>query len=64
MNTIEIVRSIDAEIARLRQARQLLAGEIPAAKRKPSLVKRVISPEGRARIAAAQKARWKKLKAA
>jgi len=71
--TIEVVLSqIDAEISRLEQARALLSGEVQ--KRKPgrpkgavapiATKKRKMSPEGRARIAAAVKARWAKQKKA
>ena len=56
-----ILKSIDAEIARLQQARGLLvkAGTAPKkiAKRAANK-KRILSPEGRARIVAALKARW------
>jgi hypothetical protein len=71
MDTTEIIQKIDAEIARLEKARALLNGHVgSAAKRgrpvsskltavsKPA--RRKISAEGRARIAAAQKARWAK----
>jgi len=75
MNTFEIVSALDAEIARLQQARNILEGIAGTAKRgrgrpaklqdslnvilsaKPSK-KRTMSAKGRARIAAAQKARW------
>ena len=73
MDTTPIIQFIDAEIARLQQARALLNGHAAPAKRgrpigsgatpqtaKP--VRRKITPEGRARIAAAQKARWAKIK--
>ena len=77
-----LISSIDAEIAKLHQARTLLAGTAsPAAKKrgrpakaagavravaaKPEKKKkRSLSPEGRARIAAAAKARWAALKKA
>jgi hypothetical protein len=67
------ISEIDGEIARLEQIRALLSGTAsPAAKRgRPAGVvsttkpaKRVMSPEARARIAAAQKKRWAKQKAA
>jgi len=67
---IEIILSqIDSEIARLQQARKLLAnigtttagarraGKKSAAKSKPAK-KRRISAEGRKRIAEAQRKRW------
>jgi predicted KAP-like P-loop ATPase len=68
-----IIAQIDAEIARLTQARSLLANlgtaavavagskatKSPAKKRK----KRVLSPEARKRIADAQRKRWAAQKA-
>jgi len=67
--TTNLLSLIDAEIAQLQRARALIAGA--AAKKgpgrpksaavstvKPKKKKRKMSPEGRARIAAAQKARW------
>lgn len=67
MATESILSQIDAEIARLTQARALLAKgsgnslsllenkrESPTGKRK----KRVLSPEARKRIADAQRKRW------
>jgi hypothetical protein len=61
----ETLKLIDEEIARLQQARDLLitAGAAPkkAAKqiaKRAAKKKRILSPEGRARIAAAAKARW------
>jgi hypothetical protein len=75
MNTNEILRQIDAEIQRLTQARDLVAGTVRQkvgrnsrkagiAPPKPRAMskKRTISAEGRARIAAAQKRRWAKQK--
>ena len=75
MTTEEILSHIDAEIARLTAARDLFAGmSTPQVSRGPrktgtaaikstaGRAKRVISPEGRARIAAAQKLRWAKQK--
>lgn len=64
METTEIVREIDAEIARLREVRALLSGTASARRvgRRPG--KRVLSPEARARIAAAQRKRWAKQKSA
>jgi hypothetical protein len=70
MNTHQILSAIDAEISKLQQARALLSGytEPLGVKRgpgrpkkvsapKPVLSKRTMSPEGKARIAAAQKKR-------
>jgi len=63
-----ILSAIDAEIARLQQARSLLAEPGTASRRtvkkaaKKALVaktrKRTLSPEARAKIAAAQRKRW------
>lgn len=66
MNTSDILTIIDKEIATLQQARALIAatgkrkpGRPPSAPvAKPKKKKRKMSPEGRARIAAAQRARW------
>lgn len=63
-----IIESIDAEISRLQQVRSLLAQstgigtKIATSGRKPGRpakkAKRTLSPEARAKIAAAQKRRW------
>jgi hypothetical protein len=75
MDVSAILSSIDAELSRLQQARNLLAGPAATVKRrgrpkksetvlattkaaKKAVKKRTMSPEGRARVAAAQKARW------
>jgi hypothetical protein len=76
MALTDILSSIDAEIATLKQARALLAtagSAVTVAPRKagrppkvapsspiasPRKKKRVLSPEGRARIAAPAKRRW------
>jgi hypothetical protein len=71
MNTNDIVVEIDAEISRLQQARALLSGADSIVKRKPgrpagtslpkiAKVAHTMSTEGRAKIAAAQRARWAK----
>jgi hypothetical protein len=72
MDTTEIIETIDAEIERLERARALLNGHTAPVKRgRPTgsnatsattPPRRKISAEGRARIAAAQKARWAKAK--
>ncbi len=76
VNTEDILAEIDAEIARLASARQLLTGV--STKRGPGRPKSNSAPiaapkkrrrsrmsaEGRARIAAAQKARWAKARKA
>jgi hypothetical protein len=72
MDTSQILTAIDEEIARLEQAKSLLTGSTtkPTPGRKPasaapaSAKKRTMSAAGRARIAAAQKARWAKAKKA
>ena len=74
MQTEQILAAIDKQIAEWQQARQLIAGNAaePATRRRgrpkgsPNKIasppakapKRVMSAEGKARIAAAQKARW------
>jgi hypothetical protein len=69
METSMILAAIDAEIQRLQYARTILSGGT-VAKRGPGRPKgsssaskgRKLSPEGRAKIAAAQRARWAKAK--
>jgi hypothetical protein len=63
MKTDEIIAQIDAEIARLKQVQSLLNGS----ETKPTTASKnrgPMSAEGRARIAAAQKKRWAKVKRA
>jgi hypothetical protein len=72
MDTTPIIQFIEAQIARLEQAKAVLNGRTTPVKRgrpfgskapptaKP--VRRKMSAEGRARIVAAQKARWAKIK--
>jgi hypothetical protein len=79
MNIEEIIEHIDSEISKLQEARSLLLGSDSRIARgsghpkkkatvariltvKPA--KRVMSAEGKARIAAAQKARWAKVRKA
>jgi len=77
MDTTEIIAQIDSEIARLLQVKSILSGTTatatikakrgpkPKAAPTPSTAKkRILSPEARARIAAAQKARWAKVRRA
>jgi hypothetical protein len=67
-----LLAQIDLEIARLQQARALLApteitgkrGQTALKAAKPVKKKRNLTPEGRARIAEAVKRRWAKQKAA
>lgn len=71
MATDSILAAIDAEIARLTQARKLLAGvaQSNATVRKAAAASsqakrtRVLSPEARKRIAEAQRRRWAAQKA-
>ena len=71
MDKTEIIQTIDAEIARLEKARALLNDHVgaPASGRPVSSKvvatakpRRKMSADGRAKIAAAQKARWAKAK--
>jgi hypothetical protein len=72
MTRNELIEALDAEIARLERARAILQsdsvnnGLLPATRRglPAKAGKRTMSAEGRARIAAAQKARWAKTKRA
>lgn len=76
MSLNTVIAEIDTEIVRLQQARALLtgatamkkrgrpAGVVKALTHKPAKKKRRLSPEGRARIAAAVKARWARQKKA
>lgn len=70
MSIANVISEIDAEIARLKQARTLLSGAASPSARKSGRpanaakkAKRNISPEGRAKIVAAVKARWAKVAA-
>jgi len=59
-----VLHEIDVQITRLQQARSILANESIKADKKQAAAykakpkKRLLSPEARARIAAAQKKRW------
>jgi hypothetical protein len=78
MNTTSILAQIDEQIAKLQQAKALLTvTEVKAKAGRPKgskatrtvtpelrKTRRRLSPEGKARIAAAQKARWASLKKA
>ena len=76
MNTNEILQAIDEQIALLQQARNLLVNDesakrgsvaskkIAAPAKDATPKRRTMSEEGKARIAAAQKARWAKQHAA
>jgi hypothetical protein len=65
VNTQTLVSELDKQIARLREARNLLAGTVstrrrgrPAGKSVAPHKTRSLSPEARAKMAAAQKRRW------
>ena len=71
MEVSRIIAEIDAQISKLQQARELLAGTTVSTAKGPgrpkgsknakatgSPVKRKLSPEGRKRIADAMKRRW------
>ena len=76
MDTIDIIQQLDLEISRLEQAKALLSGTAVKSPGRPKRlqsvikpvavepIKRVMSAEGKARIAAAQKLRWAKSKRA
>ena len=67
MGTNQIISALDAEIARLQQVRSLLNGtatKYNPAKKSVSPKKRTMSAAARARISAAQKARWAKTRRA
>ncbi len=67
METSAMIVSIDEELQRLRQARELLAGTgngSGAGRGTKKKRRHTMSAEGRARIAAAQRARWAKQKKA
>ena len=61
MNTAELLSSIDSEIARLQEARALLAGQdghsAPRG-RKPAKKRHTMSADARKRIGDAQRKRW------
>jgi hypothetical protein len=80
MDTTTIIQAIDLEIARLQQAKAVLGGSIPAAAKPSIATsfkfgtngaaapaprkRRRLSAQARARIAAAQKLRWARVRAA
>ena len=66
MEVTQIVEELDAEIARLRQVRNLLAGDGSRGSSGGKAVRKhhTMSAEARGRIAAAQRRRWAKQKAA
>ena len=77
MDTVSIIQEIDSEISRLQQARTILTGTVtkrsPGRPKRTEAVsqtvavaptKRVMSAEGKAKVAEAQKLRWAKAKRA
>ncbi|MDP9049585.1 MAG: hypothetical protein M3O31_02535 [Acidobacteriota bacterium] len=73
MSVESIIGEIDLEIARLQQAKELLGGTVTrkgpgrprgTTARSAPKAKRTLSPAARAKIAAAQKARWAKVRKA
>ena len=66
MNTTSLISELDKQIARLREARNLLAEQAGMPARKGRLARakaaaprqRVLTAEARAKMAAAQKRRW------
>ena len=66
MSVESILKTIDDEIERLKQARNLLGSseETAVAAKKSSKGRGVLSAEARNRIAAAQRRRWANLKKA
>jgi hypothetical protein len=62
MNLTDLLSSIDSEIARLEQVKALLTGTGSSVAKPGRPAKYKMSAEGRARIAAAQRKRWAKLK--
>jgi hypothetical protein len=77
MDTATIIEHLDAEISRLQQAKAVLAGtDVRKGPGRPKasnaistsvavkLTKRVMSAEGKKKIALAQKARWAKVRKA
>jgi hypothetical protein len=65
METADILAALDEEIRRLEQAKTIIAGPLQDTTSSRLLrKKRHLSPEARAKIAAAQKARWAKAKKA
>lgn len=64
MITTDLLSAIDSEIATLKQARALLAGQAGYVRLGGPAKKRVLSAEARKRIADAQRKRWAKQKKA
>jgi hypothetical protein len=58
LNAKDILVAIEAEIARLQQARELLTGGQSKAQRATGTRRGTMSAAGRASVSAAQKKRW------
>lgn len=58
MTIANIIRELDAEIARLQQVKAILSSGSKIKRATRPVRKRVLSKEARARIAAAQRKRW------
>lgn len=63
MDTASVLAQIDAEIAKLQQARAMLVGTQSKVAAPKKTGRRRLSAEARKRIADAQRARWAKVKA-
>jgi hypothetical protein len=64
MQINDIVAALDSEILRLQQVKALLSGSTTNGKTPSAPKKHHLSAEARAKIAAAQKKRWAKVKRA
>jgi hypothetical protein len=64
MQISEIIAALDSEILRLQQVKAILSGSTAVTKTPATPKKHHLSAEARAKIAAAQKARWAKAKKA
>ncbi len=58
----QILQAIDAELARLKQARNILAAVLPTSSNKTSTPRRQFSAKARKAIADGQRKRWAKVK--
>jgi hypothetical protein len=62
MTRPELIKAIDSEISRLQQAKAFLKDCVEPTPTKRRIGRRALSAEARERIAAAQKARWARVK--
>jgi hypothetical protein len=58
MTIADIIRELDAEMARLQKVKAILSSGSKIKRATKTIRKRVLSKEARARIAAAQRKRW------